>query len=316
MNYTVHRSGACDIGIEGTDIKEAVENNFSVLAKEMNIGNAAGYSLDKVTIEYKPGILGGKGGIELAVTAHGDDSLVNYDPYNDEPKVSTIWIYAKKEDLPEGYYEFEINHEQKPESSPFDAPDSAGQALGYFRAICEEIASNHSRFPIKGTNLSGLCANIKTRFSNIEIANPHKYIELIQQEVRRAHPKEDAQTKKLVERANELALMLMDYDNKEIVNDINRGADLLAAIHASKWFENNNKITALAYYRKKAGLTGKQLAEIVGLSDRQIRNYESPNSSLGDAKNIVVENLAKALNVKQSDLVKNGAVVMVDGDKE
>ena len=108
----------------------------------------------------------------------------------------------------------------------------------------------------------------------------------------------------------------MDYDNKEIVNDANKGIDLLASVRASKWFQDKNKITALAYYRKKAGFTGKQLAEIVGLSDRQIRNYEASDSRLCDAKNIVVENIAKALNVRPIDLVEDGVVVMVDGNKQ
>lgn len=316
MKYMVHRSGASDFFIEGVDLKDAIENNFQTLAKEMKIGNAAGYQLDKVAMEYKPDILGGQGGVELSVIAHGSDLLVNYDPYKDEPKTSTIWIYAKKKEVPDGVYEFEINHASKQEVTPFDVPKSAGQALGFYRAVCEEIASNHSRVPIKGTNFTGLCANIETRFPTIKIVNPHKYVELIQQEVQRTRPKEDAQTKKLVERANELALLLMDYDNKEIVNGVNNGSELLSSIHAAKWFESNNKITALAYYRKKAGLTGKQLADIVGLSDRQIRNYESQNSRLADAKNIVVENLAKTLNVKQSDLVEDGIVVMVAADKE
>ncbi len=316
MTYRVHRSGASEFNIEGTDIKDAIEKNFKMLAKQMNIGNVAGYTLDRATIEYKPGILGGQGGIELNVVAHGSDSLVNYDPYNDNPETSTIWIYAKKEDLPEGFYEFEINREKKAETTPFDVPNSAGQALGFFRAVCEEIASNHSRFPVDGTTFSGVCANIELRFPTIKIVNPHKYVELIQQEVHRCRPKEDAQTKKLVERANELALILMDYDNKEITNDANKGIDFLASVRASKWFQDKNKITALAYYRKKAGLTGKQLAEIVGLSDRQIRNYEASDSRLCDAKNIVVENIAKALNVKPSDLVEDGVVVMVDGNKQ
>ena len=76
---------------------------------------------------------------------------------------------------------------------------------------------------------------------------------------------------------------------------------------------DKGKITALAYYRTKAGLTGKQLADAVGISERMIRNYENPRgSTLGYAKFAVVQALANALNVNPDQLVNYGTAVLVD----
>lgn len=313
MNY-IARVASQDYPIEGKDVVEAVGNNIMALARKAGLGNTAGVTLDKVLLNWRDGILGGKGGIEVEITAHGSDLLVNYDPTEDKPKTATVWVNAKREDSSEELpYEYELVEEKKPDS-PFDEPKSLAQTYGYYCAICDEIAANHARVPVKKNILGGICANVEQRFPTMKIANPYKYIELVQQAVTKSFPKNDAKTKKLVERANELALALMDADKSELIKIARDGSGFFHMVHAARWFEAQNKITALAFYRNKAGLTGKQLADIVGISDRQIRKYESADSTLGSANHVVVEKIAKALNVAPKDLVEDGIVNTFDAE--
>lgn len=99
--FDVHR-GCC---IEGKDIVLAVEANFKRLARVADIGNVAGYILDHVEIDYRDSILGGKGGAELRILSHGQD--LAHRKANTTPVLSTVWIYAKREDIPQKHV-FEI----------------------------------------------------------------------------------------------------------------------------------------------------------------------------------------------------------------
>lgn len=316
MEYIAH-TDVRNITISGEDIIEAVGNNINKLAREMGLGNAAGITYDKVTLGWKEGILGGKGCCEVRITARGSDALVNYDPYTDESKTAVIWIPAKREELPEEEYEYPLSGETANELplTPFDKVEDPGQKLGMFMALCNEISAEHARVPVSQGIFGGVTDNIATRFPTLMRANPHKYIMALQQAVQRTYPKNDAATQKLLDRTNELAMELFDVSADELRKAVNEGNWLLCQAKVHLWFKKQNNITALAYYRQKAGMTGKQLAEAIGVSDRQIRNYESMNgSTLGDAKNVVVENLAKALNVKTNDLVEYGVPVYVNKD--
>ena len=100
--YVHYHDNGAPRPIEGETIIEAVENNFRAIAEHAEIGNAAGYQLDKVVLEYQPEALGGKGGAALVITAHGSDALLHYDPRTDEPKTTTLWIDGvTPEELPE-----------------------------------------------------------------------------------------------------------------------------------------------------------------------------------------------------------------------
>lgn len=58
----------------------------------------------------------------------------------------------------------------------------------------------------------------------------------------------------------------------------------------------------LRQIRNIKGLTQKQLAELVGVTERTINTYESDVKSLQKADYIVVYNIAKALDVNTSDI--------------
>jgi hypothetical protein len=98
-SWTVkHPLGHCDFEISGNTLPEAIEANFKAIAGRADLGNAAGYKVHDVTIEYKPGILGGQGGAELTIV-HTGLPLASGKTDNNL-KTKTIWIYAAPEDLP------------------------------------------------------------------------------------------------------------------------------------------------------------------------------------------------------------------------
>lgn len=98
--WAMRRSmGNCEINLQGETILQAIEKNFRALAREAHIGNAAGYRLHRVVAEYKPGILGGKGGVEVVIQHTGLD--LAHRPADPTIKTSTVWIAAQPDDLPE-----------------------------------------------------------------------------------------------------------------------------------------------------------------------------------------------------------------------
>lgn len=304
-NFSVNMPAGSDLSVSGDSLVGAIEHNFSFLARKFGVGNAAGYVLDRVRMEYKDGILGGKGGVELRITAHGNDNLVGYDPTSDTPKDTVIWIRASRDDLPEPY-EFQINREAPSDPTPFDAVESAGAAAGYAMAIMDEIAMRHSAFP------PSVPPQQQVTFKNPNAlkVNPRFALERMRGIMTSCRPKQDKETSALLDRLSELFLQLADAktDYSAFESDA-----LIYQLKGRGYFLAKNKITALAAYRVKAGLTGKQLADAVGISERMIRNYENPRTStLGDAKYSVVQALANALNVNPDQLVNYGTAVLVD----
>ena len=312
MEFVAH-VGDRKITLRGETLVDAIENGMSGLAQSSGLGNVAGIAYDSASVRWEDGILGGKGGAVLSITAHGSDNLVNYDPYEDKPQTKTVRIEAAKENVPAEPYAFEFVEEKPEEIDVFAPIDDICNQIGYYFAICDEIALNHAKVPI-GSNGLQLVDKLQLEYPNSIVANPVRFIELVQQRVRRSLPKNDAETQKLLNRADELALQLLDVDVQILRKAMKDPSSMWWHINLYVYFRQQNRITALAYYRKKAGLSGKQLADMVGISDRQLRNYERVRggSSLGDAKHIVVENLAKALNVKPKNLVKDGYAILID----
>lgn len=304
-NFSIHMSVGSDMMISGDSLIQAVENNFQRIASAYHIGNSAGYALERVHMEWQDGILGGNGGVELRITARGSDALVGYDPVNDIPRDTVIWIHANRDDLPEPH-EFEISRTSPPEATPFDAVETAGAAAGYAMALMDEIAVHHSAFPPSQPPRQ----EVISKNPNIMAVKPRYALEKMRGLMMSCRPKQDKETSALLDRLNELFLQLSD---SKIENPSFEADATVYRFKGYGYFLNRNKITALAYYRANAGLTGKQLADAVGISERMIRNYENPRSStLGDAKFSIVQALASALNVAPDQLVNYGSTVLVD----
>ncbi|KPV43173.1 hypothetical protein [Alicyclobacillus ferrooxydans] len=105
MNWTVKGNNCSDFSIHGDRLVQAIENHFVQIAKVCRLGNAAGYRLEQVTANYRAGILGAKGGVELRIVHKG--LALAHRPADPQSKTSTVWIYANQDDLPSPYI-FEI----------------------------------------------------------------------------------------------------------------------------------------------------------------------------------------------------------------
>lgn len=305
--YVHYHDNGAPRPIEGETIIDAVENNFRAIAEHAEIGNSAGYQLDKVVLEYQPEALGGKGGAALVITAHGSDALLHYDPRTDEPKTTTLWIDGvTPEELPEPDVTTFDGAQKKQQRTPYEDPESLAEAWGNVTAFLDQIGLHHCR-----TENVWPSVQTESAYHNLSRNNPFRYLEIMRQTVNRAHPNADAQTKKMLAQVDKLALYITDHTKEENAEAV-QNVFLYQAI-ANNYLVAENKITALAYYRNKAGLSGRELGEKVGISDRQIRNYEhTPGSSLGDASRDVLQAISDVLNVNPSQLVDGGLAILVD----
>ena len=97
-----------DFLISGETLIEAIEANFKRMARSYKIGNAAGFRLLKVVSSYVPGLLGGRGGVEVKVEWEGEEMVPRSRPRGSG--VKSFLIYANQDDLPEPY-EHEIKND-------------------------------------------------------------------------------------------------------------------------------------------------------------------------------------------------------------
>jgi len=86
-----------DYDIAGETLVQAIERNFEKIARKARVGNAAGYRLLEVKIDYAKGILGGQGGGCLTIRNAGQ-RLAN--GFAGEEKITEVWIFATVEDIP------------------------------------------------------------------------------------------------------------------------------------------------------------------------------------------------------------------------
>ena len=63
-------------------------------------------------------------------------------------------------------------------------------------------------------------------------------------------------------------------------------------------------MTRLQFYRKRAKLTQKQLAELSGVNLKMIQKYETGEKSINRARVITVLELAAVLKVTANDLLE------------
>lgn len=103
--YRVHQSGRSDILIAGDSLPDAIERNVNTICRAAQAGNAAGWRLVEVKAEYRAGILGGKGGVELRITHLG--LPLAHRAADPTPRQSVLWLHATPDDLPE-LMKFEI----------------------------------------------------------------------------------------------------------------------------------------------------------------------------------------------------------------
>jgi hypothetical protein len=104
-SFQIKNDLGCDVSVSGDSLVDAICGNFLTIARLASLGSAAGFHLVWVTAAYKPGILGGNGGVELRIKHRGLG--LAHRIARPGSRIATVWIYAGPEDLPEPH-EFDI----------------------------------------------------------------------------------------------------------------------------------------------------------------------------------------------------------------
>ena len=291
------RYGHKTINISGETPKDAVEAHFDAIGKLACIGNAAGWALERVWMDFAHD----RG--YLHILAKGDDGLVSYDPTKDEPVETVVSIHGVKEGEANWPIEFELN-----EKAPFD-PFSEDALLGKYSmigvlaALWDRVAENHS---------AKRAAECPSAITMNRMPTAYKFkADLFLRHIREislpSKPKDDQATKRLLARIAELEARIPEASDDGEMNY------WICKAKTEFYFRKQGKITALAHYRKKAGKTQSEVAEEVGISLRQYQKYESvEDSHLGDAKYSVVVKIASAVGVEADDLVHYSSTRLVE----
>lgn len=301
--YTIYNPKGDVVGnLSDENVKSVVENNFKTIV-DGNIGNAAGYVLEEVWLEYDEEAKH-EGTAKLHIVASGSESLVDFDPIDNPPKEVVYTISGvDKSELPEKEY-FDI----KPEElfDPFDKKwlEDKGIAYGIFLGTVDFIGKN--RCMINDNCSFSLSSNVELRFSTLEKANFPVFVSQVLKTLNQHRPKNDKQTQKLLDLVHSTHTAIADV--KKLTTD----ESMIKTLYYYKTLgalDRINKVTALFYYRNKLGKTQQQVADEVGISLRQYQRYEAVNSTLSDTKIYVIEKIASVLNVS-IDKIYDGVKVV------
>ena len=293
-SYTVRVKGI-NLEVKGDNLVDALQPRFQEIAKLAEIGNPAGYQLDDVRLIPGPNA----GEMLFQVTAHGSDLLCNYDPRADKPRTFGFPVTGVPEEE-----RFETVVELSPVSDDFDPfADLSGKPddyrLGVAMGLFDEVSVHRCRMPENGLPIS---VSLGSTYPTLLTANPTAALNLITRRLNQRHPYDDADTVQMIARAQEL---FRSCNPKPL------SAWFWTRVKTTIWFERQGKQTALQHLRIVKGLTQQQLADSVGISCRQIQNYEQLNSRLCDAKYSVVVAISEAVGCKPSDLVQDGQTVLI-----
>lgn len=309
-DYKVHAVSGADYIITGDNLKDACEANFQRITRDLKLGNAAGAMLDKVTFAYRADALDGKGGIVMSITAHGSDALLGYDPTNDTPRTTEVYIHGTPDDLPEDPA-IELSEKSTYDRiNPFSTADdhNSWYTLGIICGIIDEIARNHStRNPFRDD-----ISYLVSKASPTLCANdPLEFLARCQQKLNQVRIKNDGATAKLTTRISELVITLAQ---KQGFGDEGEGSYQLGLFNTRYWFSLEGRVTALSVLRKEANKTQQQVADEVGISLRQYRRYEATaEAALCNANPATIAAVAKAVNATVSQIIDDdGHEILVD----
>ena len=286
--------------LKGKNLEDAIESNFAQIAKLLHIGNPAGYRLIEVWFAFDKS----KKAVVLHITACGSDTLVDYDPAEDEPKVHELVISASEDDCPVRI-DAKLKKNEKPPFNPFDdsfIPD-LGAAYGAMLGIIDEIGLKHCKIPMK----DAVTSLMEVKHHGLSSSFPRQFAETCLSYLKMHKPKDDEETTRMMDRVFELLSRCERASEEDIITYI--------FFHPkTEWFfRTAGKITALQAIRIAKGLTQEQIADAAQMSVQQLRDYERcPGSTLFSASPRVSERLADALGVKKSEIVdENGCAVLV-----
>lgn len=283
--------------IEGKNIVELIENNFDLFKGTIKkeIGNQSGYELNKVYIE--------RTGEEclLHVIGQGDDSLLNYDPAEDQEKEIIFEIKGISADEFSGNYEFELTEGKK--FSPYDEENffDKSSALGVLEGTIDSFVNIRKGVEYPTTR-------VWRQYPNLKKANISMYINQLMVQFGFLGIKKTQKNESKLQLIEKLVTVLGEMTFKD--NDSLNAMEDLMYHKTLSYFRKEGKVTALKYFREKSGKTQSEVAEALGMSLRQYQRYEQINSSLGNAKRVVVEKIAEEIGVSVPDIIKDGMIVL------
>lgn len=189
----------------------------------------------------------------------------------DDERVPTILVW---ETIPDGF-------------DPLtDTPKTPGGQMGLLVALAKELTRQEDG---------------EADPLDIPWDNPAKCVAKTLTTTLGCRPPRNKTTDAILSHMEKLGFALLDV---EAIPQEDREQAALVYYLAKNYFYHAHQITALEHYRTKMGLTFAQLADLAGVSDRQIRYYEqTPYSTLSSAKHAVVCDLAAALDVSPDTLV-------------
>lgn len=287
---------------EGNSIQELIESNWKEIFDEETrkaIGNAAGYILERVWIEYS-----GSNTASLHVVGHGNESYLKYDPTNDKSKEKVFILRGISEtDLPEPY-EFEIKKNEKfdPFKELTNHKDDPIIMLGILEACIDYLAESK-----KVSEPPTITVN--TKYITLKDRNVSLYISQLMKVFGYLNIKRTARNKNVFE--------LLDESNNNLISILeeNKVIKPMTYVYYYKtmgYFRAAGKMTALKYYREQCGKSQQEIADAVRISLRQYQRYEAVNSQLDKVNPIIIEKIAESVNTKKDKIVKNGSVVLRD----
>lgn len=303
MEATVYFNGPRQVVIKGETIADLIVNNFDVFKEQIRsvAGNEAGFTLDRLWITRKDDKV-----CELHAMAHGDDSLIGYDPTKEEIKEVIIEIENIPVEEFDGIYEYELGER---EFSPFNEIFWKGNKVAVVGILemCIDYVSS-------GCNLYGDWHDmpskvINTCYLTLKDNNLPKYTDLLlktfeKKRIRRNS--KNAAILDLIEKLKNELYRIMNEKPKRV-----GGQEFLYRYKTMDYFNKEGKITALRYYREKSDKTQSEMAEEVGISLRQYQRYESVDSSLHLAKGVIIDKIAEVVGVTMSDLIDHGTVKLI-----
>lgn len=296
MDIKIYYENTMIVSGTGDNVIAIVEDKFGKLIPTITkyAGNGAGCELVNVYMEYDTE----KKVAWLHVFAHGSDGLIGYDATEDKDKEVVFRVAGvAAEDLPEKHI-FELVENK---FDPFNPKhlENKTVTLGILKQCADHLAESKGKYAPRVLPSE----MVDRKYPTMQKHNLPVYISQLMLQFSLAGVKKTEKNEKIFDLIEKAIVALGGVKGVD-------ETDIIAYYKTKNYFENAEKTTALQYYRKKAGLSQKEVADAVGMSLRQYQRYEAPVSGLGDAKKAVIEKIAEVVGCTMNDIICNGIPVL------
>lgn len=293
MDFYVHANDGHRYRISGHTVIDAIEKNFSTIARNAKIGNGVGYVLTQVTAEYKDSILNGKGGIALSIRATGSDVLVAYDEDNDPERITEVWIEAEPENLQEKH-EFELAAKDSG-GEQSNSPESQDSFLyGNIYGLLDQISRYHVE--LKDEEPFEITDYYDLRFPNLLRYHPDQAVSRILRDLQNRKLDGSKECKAILDEIKHLQSQITNPSGSLT------GEELIGKAKIVSKYVRAEREKSFKALRKNVNKTQQQVADEAKITLRQYQRYESGERSIRSAKVEVAQRLASVLGVTLVEL--------------